>query len=267
MVTPNSIGIHERTGPLVDSGMQDDEYAELFQEAAAETSGSRGRSRRPSSENPGKTLADVIRAVLKQSEGDATLTQLLRDGLETVIDGIRHTSEGTRDSAGAGSARAVVEDPRGGHAGERGRRAAERSACSQANLSAQAGTVDNDDEPDASAYEPAPSRATDRHAEDSRPRNASYRRRHGTAWRRAVLWTVLLGVLGGSILVATLGAARIPQITAGVGARGRALPIPRRGVNAGATGNRARDPLPRILLAALVGAVLAMVDGDAGDVS
>ena len=81
--------------------------------------------------------------------------------------------------------------------------------------------------------------------------------------RRAVLWTVvLLGVLGGSILVAsTLGAARIPvQVTAGVLLEGVGIANPWAAEATEAQQEIVRAiRLPRILLAALVGAALAMV--------
>ena len=80
--------------------MQDDEYAELFKKLPPKSSGSSWQDVATEFENLGKTFADVIRSAWKQSEGDATLTQL-RDGLETVIDGIRHTSEGTPETAQA----------------------------------------------------------------------------------------------------------------------------------------------------------------------
>jgi hypothetical protein len=81
--------------------------------------------------------------------------------------------------------------------------------------------------------------------------------------RRAVLWTVvLLGVLGGSILVAsTLGAARIPvRVTAGVLLEGVGIANPWAAEATEAQREIVRAiRLPRILLAALVGAALAMV--------
>jgi ABC-type transporter Mla subunit MlaD len=80
--------------------MQDDEYAELFKKLPPKSSGSSWQDVATEFENLGKTFADVIRSAWKQSEGDATLTQL-RDGLETVIDGIRRTSEGTPETAQA----------------------------------------------------------------------------------------------------------------------------------------------------------------------
>src|SRR4051812_22120411 len=81
--------------------------------------------------------------------------------------------------------------------------------------------------------------------------------------RRAVLWTVvLLGVLGASILIAsTLGAASIPvRITAGVLLEGVGIGTPWAAEATEAQQEIVRAiRLPRILLAALVGAALAMV--------
>jgi len=80
--------------------MQDDEYAELFKKLPPKSSGSSWQDVATEFENLGKTFADVIRSAWKQNEGDATLSQL-RDGLESVIEGIRRTSEGTPETAQA----------------------------------------------------------------------------------------------------------------------------------------------------------------------
>jgi hypothetical protein len=81
--------------------MQDDEYAELFKKLPPRgSSGSSWQDVATEFENLGRTFADVIRSAWRQSEGDATLTQL-RDGLQSVIESVQRHTDGSPETAQA----------------------------------------------------------------------------------------------------------------------------------------------------------------------
>jgi hypothetical protein len=78
--------------------MNDDDYAELFKKLPGKSSsGTSWQDVAAEFENLSRTVADVVRTAWQRSGGEASVGQL-REGLQSIVDDVNRTADGTPES-------------------------------------------------------------------------------------------------------------------------------------------------------------------------